>query len=322
MYLKLNNLMQFNKSDFRIRLSKYLLIFSIIFSGIGCDSKKTSNEVKSNMEEYNSYISSVHQWREKRVEGLKKNWLSLRGLYWLKEGENTFGSDSANDIIFPEDRAPGFIGKIHLNENIVKVEILEGIEVFHNGNPVKEMTLQSDELGSPTLLEMGSLRWHIIKRDDRYGIRLRDSRSPYIDEFTGIESYDIDTLWRLKARFEPHIQPVTMTIHNVIGTSSQFSSPGALVFQKEGKTYKLNIMSEQDAERYWIIFADGTSGKETYGSGRYLYTDAPDESGSTYIDFNMAYNPPCAFTKYATCPIAPAQNVLPVRITAGEKKYH
>ena len=314
--------MQFKKNDYRIRLSKYLLIFFVIFSSIGCDSKKTSNVVKSDVEEYNSYISSIHQWREKRVESLKKNWLSLRGLYWLEEGKNTIGSDPSNNIIFPEDRAPAFIGEIHLTKNTSTVKIREGIEVFNNGNPVKEMPLQSDELGSPTLLEMGSLRWHIIKRDDRNGIRLRDSKSPYIDEFTGIESYDIDTLWRIKARFEPHIRPVTMTIHNVIGTSSQFSSPGALVFQIEGKTYKLNIMSEQDAERYWIIFADGTSGKETYGSGRYLYADAPGESGFTYIDFNMAYNPPCAFTKYATCPIAPAQNVLPVRITAGEKKYH
>jgi len=294
----------------------YLILFILIISQSGCQKKKSESN------EYDTFLASHGQWQEKRIEGLKKNWLSLRGLFWLQQGENSFGSHSSNHVIFPADRAPGEIGKFLLTNNRVTISVSEEMDVTHEGNPVSEMIMQSDELGKPTILEMGSLRWHVIKRGDKFGVRLRDSESPFIKEFHGLDAYKLDTAWRIKARYEPHIRPVTMTINDVLGTSTQYESPGAMVFSIDGETYKLNIMSKQDAKRYWMIFADETSGRETYGGGRYLYVDAPGETGFTYIDFNQAYNPPCAFTSFATCPLAPVQNILPIPITAGEKSDH
>ncbi|AFN73906.1 hypothetical protein MROS_0663 [Melioribacter roseus P3M-2] len=266
------------------------------------------------------YIDRIKEWRNKRIENLKKEngWLNLAGLYWLKEGKNSFGSDPSNDIVFPPE-APGFIGYFVLSDSTVTVKINDNIEVYENGIPVKEKLMRSDMDDSATVLQSGRFKWFVIKRGNLYGIRLRDLESPLLRDFEGIETYPVNSDWRIEARFEPYNPPKKINIPTIIGTTEEEVSPGALVFEKEGNAYRLDAIDA--GNRLFIVFADKTSGIETYGAGRFLYADKPDSTGTVIIDFNMAYNPPCAFTRYATCPLPPKQNYLNLRITAGEKNY-
>ncbi|GBD86447.1 hypothetical protein BMS3Abin03_00367 [bacterium BMS3Abin03] len=266
------------------------------------------------------YISEIQQWHQKRIERLKEDngWLNLVGLYWLKEGKNTFGSAKNNDIKFPGN-APSNIGSFFLEDSIVTVKINPDVNVTNNGNPVKEMNLKNDMTGNPTILETGTLRWYIIKRGDRYGVRLRDIDAPLVKEFKDIEVFPINEDWRFEAKFEPYNPPKHILIPTIIGTKEEDVSPGQLIFNKDGKTYKLDAIDEGD--KFFIIFADRTSGEETYGAGRFLYTDKPDSNNIVILDFNKAYNPPCVFTKYATCPLPPKDNYLKLKVTAGEKMW-
>ncbi|MGK9368254.1 DUF1684 domain-containing protein [Melioribacter sp. Ez-97] len=266
------------------------------------------------------YISQIKDWHKKRIENLKKEngWLNLAGLYWLKEGENSFGSDPSNDIVFPPE-APAFIGYFILSDSTVNVRINDNIEVYENGIPVKEKFMRSDIEDSTTVLQYGRFKWFAIKRGNLYGIRLRDLESPLLKNFEGIDTYPVNSDWRIEAKFEPYNPPKKIKIPTIIGTVEEENSPGALVFEKDGNTYRLDAIDA--GERLFIVFADKTSGVETYGAGRFLYTDKPDSGGTVIIDFNMAYNPPCAFTRYATCPLPPKQNYLKLKITAGEKNY-
>lgn len=268
------------------------------------------------------YISGIKKWRESRIENLKKEngWLNLAGLFWLKEGENKFGSDKSNHIIFPEGKSPGFMGSFFLKDSIVTMKINEGVEVFlENSEQVFEIILKDDQQKGTTILNHASLRWNLIKRGERYGIRLRDLDAELVKNFPGIESYPVNDDWRIEAAFESYDPPKEIDIPNVIGTVEKGISPGALVFEKDGTRYRLDVTDS--GRSYFLIFADLTNGKETYGAGRFLSVDKADSTGRIYIDFNKSYNPPCAFTKFATCPLPPAQNHLKIEITAGEKNY-
>lgn len=299
--------------------SKAAIIFStllllILFS---CSGKK------SNDREDASYINEIKNWHNERIKSLKSEdgWLSVSGLFWLNEGENSFGAALSNDIVFPEDKAPDFIGWFVLDNGQVRVKIKSDVQVFHKNTPVTEMLLRSDVEGDPTILAFGSLNWYVIKRDNKFGVRLKDSENPKISIFKEIERYPISSKWRIKAEFLPYNPPKKIALPTVLGTVIEESSPGALEFKINGQTYQLDPIGDANDEKFIIIFADQTNGIETYGAGRYLYVIKPNEEGITYIDFNKAYNPPCAFTKYATCPFPPTQNRLPVKITAGEKNY-
>lgn len=267
------------------------------------------------------YIEEIRDWQQKRLRSLKSEngWLSLAGLYWLNEGENTFGADSANAVIFPKGKAPAFMGKFILDKGEVFIEINPGIEVLFAGKPLASRKIFGKELVEPTVLSYGSLSWFIIQRGNKFGIRLRDSENPAIRRFQGIESYPIDPRWKVEAQLEPYEPPKTVPIQNVLGMMTNERSPGVLAFDLDGRTYRLEALEE--ADELFIIFSDETSGNETYGLGRYLYTRKPGSDGMTILDFNKAYSPPCAFTEFATCPLPPAQNHLPIKITAGEK-YH
>jgi uncharacterized protein (DUF1684 family) len=268
------------------------------------------------------YLTGIKEWHKKRVENLKKDngWLNLVGLYWLNQGENKFGSDKSNDLVFPIDKGELFMGSFFLRDSIVTVKINDGVEVFiENCKLVTEMELKHDQQKGTTILDHGSLRWNLIKRGDRYGIRLRDLDAELVKSFPGIETYPINDDWRIEANFEEYNPPREIEIPNVLGTIEIEKSPGALVFEKDGNSYSLDVTDA--GKSYFVIFADQTSGKETYGAGRFLSVDKPDSTGKIFIDFNRAYNPPCAFTKYATCPLPPKQNHLKLEITAGEKNF-
>ncbi len=295
-------------------LFKYFVVYlsvAILISLAGCGSSGKS-----------AYTTEIDNWHKKRVASLTRedNWLSLAGLFWLNEGQNRFGSDSSNDMVFP-GKAPGFIGSLILEDNHVLAKINQDVSVTAGENPVTSMILRSDADGDPTILTSGPLSWYIIKRGDKYGVRLRDREHPNLKHFKGINRYTVKESWRVPAKLEPYNPPKTIAVPTVLGTVDSSFSPGALVFEIDGETFRLDPIADPGAEKYFLIFADDTNGDETYGAGRFLYVDRPGADGITYIDFNKSYNPPCAFTEFATCPLPPFQNRLPVKVTAGEKNY-
>ncbi len=288
------------------------LIIAAQFLFSGC------NLTNDNLE----YLNSIEDWHEKRNNSLKKKsgWLSLAGLYWLQQGENNFGSDSSNKIIFPLN-APKFMGSFFLNDTIVTIEIKEGIDVYVDSTRITSMQLKNDNQKGMNILNNETLSWYIIKRRDKFGIRIKDSEHPNFKSFSGVEHFPINYDWRVKARLEPYDSAKTISISNVLGQVSDLPCPGALVFDIDGKTYKLDPIADKTDDEYWLLFADETSDEETYGAGRFLYVDKIDSTGVTYIDFNKAYNPPCVFSPFATCPLPPFQNRLALRVTAGEKNW-
>jgi uncharacterized protein (DUF1684 family) len=266
------------------------------------------------------YVKEINQWHKERVERLKQDngWLNLVGLHWLEEGRNTFGSDESNDIVFPS-KAPEFIGTYYLNDSKVSVNINEGVKVLADEAEVDSMQVKTDMSADPTLMENGTLNWYIIKRGDKYGIRLRDLEAELVKNFDGVDRFPIDTTWRVKAEYVPYNPPKTVKIPTIINTINEAKVNGKLVFDIKGNKYSIDPLPS--GEGFFIIFADKTNGEETYGAGRFLYAEKPDSVGTTVLDFNKAYNPPCAFTNYATCPLPPKSNQLRVEITAGEKNY-
>ncbi len=265
-----------------------------------------------------AYENELDSWRTERVERLKSKdgWLNLAGLYWLEEGSNTIGSDSGNQIMFP-GKAPKKIGQYTLSGEGLQFLADPGSQIRSGDSIISEVEIFTDKSGVPTLLESGSLAWFIIERGDRFGIRLRDYEHPALREFQGIENYPADPDWIIEASFEPYREPKMMEIPTVLGTTEESPCPGILKFEVDGAAQVLYPGSA--GEGLFIIFADATSGLETYGGGRFMYSGGPDKNGIVKLDFNRAYNPPCAFTPFATCPLPPRENVLTSSITAGEK---
>lgn len=263
---------------------------------------------------------SVESWHAKWVESLKRpeGWLTLVGLHWLKEGTSSLGSDPMSDVVLPAE-APGRVGRLVLEDGTLELEVAAGVEATVDGEPVRRTELVPDADGEPTEVALDSLRFFAIRRGDWVGLRVRDLDSPALRAFDGIETFPVDPAWRLTARFDPYDPPRRVPVDDVTGNVQEMEAPGALVFDNGGEEHRLDAFDAGD--ELFVIFSDATSGKETYGAGRYLYTDRPGEDGLVEVDFNKAYNPPCAFTPYATCPLPPPQNRLDLRVEAGEKVY-
>jgi uncharacterized protein (DUF1684 family) len=268
-----------------------------------------------------AYAKEIEQYRIARLAELKSDsgYLSLIGLFWLKEGENKFGSDPANEIILPKEKVSPIAGVFVLKNGAVRLEAPANSNITAADKPVTSLELKSDADDKPTVLHLGSLSLQIIKRGDKLGVRAKDKDNPARSNFAGIESYPTDLKWRVAARFDAYSPPKRMPIVNVLDMESSEDSPGAVAFEVDGQAYRLDAIKEKGEPKLFMIFADNTSGKETYPAGRYLYVDPPDADGRMIIDFNQAYSPPCAFTKFATCPLPPKQNRLPFAIEAGEK---
>jgi uncharacterized protein (DUF1684 family) len=294
-----------------------LIFFLLLFNSYTCQQpEKVSGKTSQ-------YQKKIEEWRQQRITNLTKadGWLSLIGLFWLKEGENSFGGAAANAIHFPPQKAPAVMGNFVLIDGKITIHVFDNLPVLYAGEPIQFLELQSDENENPTVLSYGSLNWLLIKRSNKYGIRLRDSESDHLKDFKGIEHYPVDQAWKIEAKFKPYSPEKKLAVPNILGTVTEENSPGALIFKINGLDFRLDPITEQNSKQWFIIFSDETNGSETYGAGRFLYVDPPDENGKVFIDFNKAYNPPCAFTGYATCPLPPEQNHLAIRITAGEKKY-
>jgi len=300
-------------------IMKNRIVFSLLITAliliVGCSQESGDQGSEE-------YIASINTWHQNRITRLKKEngWLSLVGLYWLKEGENTFGTAKNNDVVFPLGSVPDYTGKFILDGDSVVVSINGGITVANNGRGIAEMKLVDDIEGKQSILTYGSYNWYLVKRGDRYGIRLKNYLNPLIENFEGIERFPVDSSWRISAKTIKYNPPKEIIVPSIIGTQDVDTAFYALQFTKDSKTYSLDPVIE--GNELFVIFADETSGVETYGAGRFLYADKPNADGIVILDFNKAYNPPCNFTKFATCPLPPKSNYLKLRITAGEKKYH
>jgi uncharacterized protein (DUF1684 family) len=268
-----------------------------------------------------AYMESIQEWQHQRLERLKgKNgWLSLAGLLWLEEGENTFGSAQDNDLVFPA-KADAFCGTIILDGDLISLKVADGIELSVNDSLVTELMLNHDHSDNTTYLQQGDLAWYVIKRGERFGIRLRDHKHPRIQELDHIPAYPIQTSYVVEATLQAFDKPKTMTVATPLeGYTESYECPGTLNFRLRGKDLELYPFASGNG--YFLVIADETSAIDTYGAGRFMYA-APDSTGRIILDFNKAYNPPCAFSPYATCPMPPRENFLPVAIEAGEKSVH
>ncbi|HEU4403373.1 MAG TPA: DUF1684 domain-containing protein [Candidatus Polarisedimenticolia bacterium] len=269
------------------------------------------------------YARSIETWRHEREARLKSDdgWLTVAGLFWLKEGPNRFGSAASNDIVLPAGSAPPAAGVFEFHDGRARLKALEGVTITSSGRPVTTMDLRSDDPGPPDLLVLGDLTMFVIKRGDRFAIRLRDRNNAARREFAGLHWFPIREEYRVVASFQRYDPPRRIAIPNILGQTEQLPCPGSVSFTLGGRTLTLEpVIEEPGATELFYIFRDRTSGQETYGAGRFLYSDMPKD-GTVVLDFNKAYTPPCAFTPYATCPLPPKQNILDLRIEAGELNY-
>jgi len=291
---------------------KVTILLLLTFLFLGCRNNYTE---KGSTE----YIISVKDWHKKRIKALKTTsiWVKLAGLHWLEEGENTFGSSNDNKVVFPSNM-PEFMGKIILENHGLKLIVNKNVNIKVNNSPVKEMVLLPDVSEKPTVMRYKNYWWYIIKRgEDRYGIRLIDDNHPNLQSFKGIPTFPVNEDWKVKGKWVEYNPVRTIETPSVIGIPIVDSLFGAIVFEVEGKEYKLHAAGK--SKSLFIIFADGTSGEETYGAGRFVTAEVNYETKEVIIDFNKSINPPCSLSKYATCPLPPEENWLDLRITAGEK---
>jgi uncharacterized protein (DUF1684 family) len=268
-------------------------------------------------EPHEAHRAEAEAWWRARDARLRDpdGWLTLIGLHWLAPGENRFGSAPDNDIVLPGDGTPPNAGSLRLEGGEVRLRRAS------DEGPAVESRMAPDVSGEPTILELGSVRLHVIQRGARFGVRVRDHRAPALGRFTGMEHFPFDPGWRIRGRLAPAEPGERLEIVDVTGTVSDEETPGAFVFSRDGREWRIRALPADEGQ-LWLIFGDATNGAETYGGGRFLYTEAVEADGSVVADFNVAYNPPCVFSPYATCPLPPAENRLALRIEAGERAFH
>ena len=265
------------------------------------------------------YQRSFAKWKAELIENRQKNWLPLAGLFWLKPGENGFGSESANAVVFP--KGPAKAGVFDLNGNDVTLKLFPGAQAMVAGKPVTTAKLDPDTSQHPTVVEMGSLRFHVIIRGRRVGIRLKDLDSPAVRAYRGPVFFPLNPSYRVVATFTPSDGRKTVDVPNVLGDVDAVPVAGTVEFEIDGKKFRLTDLGGSAAEGLTFVFSDLTAKTETYPGGRFLDTE-PVKDGKVVLDFNEAYNPPCSVTPYATCPLAPKEDRLPVAVPAGEKYDH
>ena len=262
------------------------------------------------------YQQSFDKWKAELVDDLKQNWLPLAGLFWLKPGDNSFGSAADNAIVFP--KGPTHAGAFKLQGEDVTVKFSAGAHAVVDGKPVTTAALQPDTSGKPTVVELGTLRFHVIKRGQRVGIRVKDLDSDAVKKYPGPVFFPLNLDYRVTATWVPSDGKKTVDVPNVLGDVTPTPVAGTVVFKINGQEIRLTDLGGNPEKRLFFVFNDLTSKSDTYPGGRFLETD-PVVNGTVVLDFNRAYNPPCAVTPYATCPLAPKENRLAVAIPAGEK---
>lgn len=289
-----------------------LLIFLLAF--LSCETDRLGQAPVSDQ-----YEEEIDQWAADHVESLKEptGWLRLAGMYFLEEGENSFGSGPDRDVRFPEGTIPEHAGTFILQDGNVTMKVKDGVTITHQEEDIDEMTI-FDGKNAPEI-EHGSLEWFVIQREEIIAIRLFNKDNPKADRFTGFPRYPTDESWHLNARFIPNPPNTTISIVNVLNQIVETPSPGVVEFRVDGELYTLDALEASD-DRLFLIVGDQTNGDETYQAGRFMYVDEPQNGDRLIIDFNKIYNPPCAYNLHTTCQLPPPQNRLDLAITAGEKR--
>jgi uncharacterized protein (DUF1684 family) len=262
-------------------------------------------------------------WRQWRIERLtaETGWTTLIGLHWLRPGDNLLGSAPDARLPLPADKAPAKAGVLRWADGKVTLVPEPGSGLTTEGRSITApLVLGTDQDDETTLLELGSLNFYVIARGDRLGLRVRDRDAKLRREFPGLDYFPADPRYRVTARFVANPPGTTVPIANVLGMTDAMPSPGRVEFELDGETISLTALDDTGDGRLFLIVGDRTNGYETYGAGRYLYADKP-ENGATVVDLNRLYNPPCAFTPYSTCQLPPKENKLSRRLEAGEKKF-
>jgi uncharacterized protein (DUF1684 family) len=263
-----------------------------------------------------AYLQSFEKWKGELVDDLKQNWLVLAGLFWLKPGANNFGSAADNAIVLPS--GPAHAGVFQLQGQTVSVELQKDAAAKIDGKPFTQAKLQADVSGKATVIDMGSLRLHLIQRGQRLGIRVKDLNSEAARTYAGPIFFPLDMTYRITGTFVPSDGKRTVEVPNVLGDVTPTPIAGQVRFKLNGQDLTLTALSGDPTKGLSFVMGDLSGKTDTYPGGRFLDTD-PVVDGKVVLDFNRAYNPPCAVTPYATCPLAPKENRLPVAVTAGEK---
>ncbi|MCZ6774187.1 MAG: DUF1684 domain-containing protein [Proteobacteria bacterium] len=282
--------------------------------GAACSSGDADNAIDPA-----AYNAEIEEWRAGRMERLRADhgYLNLVGLFWLQDGTSSFGSADDNDLQFPPTAAP-YLGEFEMTDNGVLMTVSADVEISLNGERVESILMRDDTTETPVTVTVGRLAWGVVKRQGMIGVRLRDYEHPALEAMPPIPYFDVDADWRLEAELRLFDEPKVMQVGTVIeGLGYNPTSPGRIAFDFDGESYELDAY--QSGERLFFVFGDATSRKDTYPAGRFVYAPKPDKDGKTVLDFNKAYNPPCAFNDFATCPVAAPRNRLPIRIEAGEK---
>jgi uncharacterized protein (DUF1684 family) len=273
-----------------------------------------------------THRAAVERERAEREERLRDptGWLSLVGLHWLHQGRLRFGSDETNTIVLrAEDGVvPPVAGELEVADGRVLVYSAPDVVLTVDGRPVADGTeLIDDEAETPTVLELASLRLLLIRRgEDRLALRVKDTAAPALRTFEGLRYFEIDPRWRLKGRLIRGDPDATIPVPDIVGNVNAERTPGVVEFDIEGRAYRLAALEAMPGH-LWLLFGDETNGHETYGGGRFLITGAVEPDDRVEVDFNLAYDPPCVFSPYATCPLPPPGNRLQVRVEAGEKAW-
>ncbi len=266
-----------------------------------------------------AYEREVLDWRAARLGRLKEPWgyLTQTGLFWLEEGAYSVGSDPDNDVRFPGGAA-AVIGMFDVSDDGVRMTVEPDVEVHSEGQPVQNILISDDTTETPVQITHRSLAWTVVKRDDRFAVRVRDFENPFVTTFGPLPYFDVDSSLRLSAILHRYDEPRIADVGTVIeGLGYHPESPGTVEFDIDGQTFELEAYTSGD--RLFFVFGDETNRDDTYGAGRFLYADAPGKNGETVLDFNYSYSPPCAFNDFSTCPVASPRNRLPIRVEAGEK---
>lgn len=269
--------------------------------------------------EESAWKDEVRNWRQARVHKLTQpdGWLTLVGLDWLREGEQTVGSAADNDIVL--SGGPARWGSVTLRDEQVHFNTAPGVDVRVDGQLVNSARLVADDEGEASIVSSGTVQFYVVRRGS-LALRVKDSTAATRTNFQGLDYFPMTMDWRVVARFEPHPPGTTLEIVNVQGQIEHWDNPGVAVFEKGGKSFRIEMVLEEGEDELFVIIADRTSGKETYGAARFMYAPMP-KNGYTVLDFNKTYNPPCAFTVYSTCALPPPSNRMNIRVEAGELKY-
>jgi uncharacterized protein (DUF1684 family) len=270
------------------------------------------------IDELTQEVTAYRLVRARRLTS-ERGWLTIIGKVWLSEGGNRMGSAAGSEILLPPERAPPFVGTVTLQGGVVRLVVDPSVEVLARGHRVTSLDLRSDADGQPDDIVIGSLTVQLLQRDDDFAIRVRDVNSPLRLSFAGVPAYPITPAWHIVARLEPYAADKQVIYEDSDGRRQVYLSPGLAVFEKDGITCRVEPVFESDRTRLFVLFADATNRDATYGAGRFLYVPLP-ERGRAVLDFNKAFNPPCAFTPFAACPVPPGGNRLPIRVEAGEMR--